>query len=276
MLECVVNISEGRDLALVSLIAAEAGDHVLDIHSDSNHNRSVITMAGDLVEDAARAVTAAAFATLDVRNHAGAHPRLGVVDVVPFVPLAGSHMDDAVGARDRFLCWVAETFALPAFSYGPGPGESSMRSLPDVRRNAFGSLAPDAGPPTPHVRFGAVCVGARPPLVAYNVWLSPETDVLTARRVAAAVRGPSVRALGLRLGDRSQVSMNLIDPGSFGPMAAFDAVAAEVDVQGAELVGLVPASVLDAIPEQRWDALDLSAERTIEGRLAQLRTSRGH
>ncbi len=220
--------------------------------------------AGEAVEAAARAVAAEALARLDLRSHDGVHPRLGVVDVVPFVPLEGSTMEDAVAARDRFLAWAGDELGLPGFAYGPPPD----RSLPEVRRSAFAGLAPSAGPPAPHPTAGAVCVGARPVLVAYNVWLADGVEVDEARRVAAAVRRPGlVRALGLDVGGRAQVSMNLVDPLVVGPAAAFDAVRARVAVDQAELVGLVPAAVLDAVAPTRWSELDLDRSRTIEERL---------
>jgi len=266
LLECVVNVSEGRDAGVVAAIAVAGGRCLLDIHSDAHHHRSVLTLGGEdaLVEAAARAVTEEAVARLDLRTHEGVHPRLGVVDVVPFVPLAGSTIDDAVAARDRFLAWAAEALALPGFTYGP------ERSLPEVRRKAFAELAPSAGPATPHPTAGAVCVGARPVLVAYNMWLADGVGVDEARRVAAAVRRPGqVRALGLDVGGRAQVSMNLVDPvAGVGPEVVFDAVRNLVAVDGAELVGLVPAAVLDGVSPGRWAELDLAPSRTIEARLA--------
>lgn len=261
MLECVVNISEGRDAAVIAAVAAAAGPSLLDVHSDPHHHRSVLTLAGPAVEGAARGVAAEAVARLDLRAHAGAHPRLGVVDVVPFVPLDGVPLDQAVAARGRFAEWAAAALDLPCFLYGP------ERSLPEVRRGAFRSLAPDTGPPAPHPTAGAACVGARPVLVAYNVWLAPPADVATAQRVAAVVRGPALRALGFDVGGRAQVSMNLTDPLVLGPAQAYDAVAALVAVAGAELVGLVPAAALAAVPRQRWGELDLDGSKTIEARL---------
>lgn len=261
MLECVLNISEGRDLARVARIAGAGGDAVLDVHSDPHHHRSVLTLLG---EDAARAVAAVAVAELDLRNHDGVHPRLGVVDVVPFVALDGSSDDEARAARDAFAQWFASVHDVPCFLYGP------ERSLPEVRRGAFRALQPDTGPPEPHPTAGATAVGQRPVLVAYNVWVA-STDLADARRLADAVRGPALRALGLAVGDRLQVSMNLIEPLTLGPAAAFDAVVAAagplgVEVEGAELVGLVPEAVLRAVPSTRWGQLDLAAERTIEAR----------
>ena len=258
MLECVVNVSEGRREDRLAAIAATAGADLLDVHRDADHHRAVLTLVGT---DAPRRVAAAAVVELDLRAHHGVHPRLGVVDVVPFVPLEGATMGDAVRARDAFAAWAGEVLGVPCFLYG------EERSLPQVRKEAWSALAPDTGPREPHPTAGAMCVGARPPLVAYNVWLV-EPDLALARRVAAAIRGPHLRALGLGVGRRVQVSMNLIAPEVLGPAAAYDLVAARAPVAGAELVGLVPQDVLLAIAPGRWDELDLALDRTIEARLA--------
>ena len=261
MLECVVNVSEGRDAAVLAALAAAAGPDLLDVHTDPHHHRSVLTLVG---EDAPRAVATAALARIDLRQHAGEHPRLGAVDVVPFVPLSGSRMADAERARDAFAAWWAGTHHVPCFLYG------TQRTLPEVRRLAFRGLEPDQGPAHSHPTAGASAVGARRPLVAYNVWL--DADLATARWIAKTSRGPGIRALGLEIGDGVQVSMNLFDPESVGPADAFDLVvrlAAEAGatVEGAELVGLVTASVLHAVPPARWSALDLGEDRTVEARL---------
>jgi glutamate formiminotransferase len=245
VLACVVNVSEGRSAAVLDDLAAAAGADLLDRHVDPFHHRAVLTLVG---EDAPRAVAAEAVRRIDLRRHAGAHPRLGAVDVVPFVPLAGSSMADAVAARDRFSAWAAGALRVPTFRYGPdGP------TLPEVRRAAR-RQRPDDGGPLPHPTAGTVAVGARDPLVAYNVVLA-EADLGRARAVAAAVRGPAVRALGLAVGDEVQA-------------AAHDAVAARAPVRRVELVGLVPEAVLRAVDPGRWAALDLAADRTIEARLA--------
>jgi glutamate formiminotransferase len=257
VLECVVNVSEGRRADLVRAIAATAGRDLLDLHVDEFHHRAVLTLIG---ETAPQAVAAEAVSVLDLRTHAGVHPRLGVVDVVPFVPLAGSTLDDAVSARDAFAAWAADALGVPCFRYGP------ERTLPEIRRRAWNDLAPDTGPPSPHPSAGAMCVGARGPLVAYNVYLDGG-DLARARAVAAQVRGPDVRALGLPVGDQVQVSMNLVAPDRLGPAEAFDAVAALAPVRSAELVGLLPSDVLDAVPRERWAQLDLDESRTIEARL---------
>ncbi len=263
VLECVVNLSEGCDPVAIDAIAAAGGRAVLDVHTDPYHHRSVLSLAGagPAVEEAARAVAIEAVRRIDIRLHVGVHPRLGAVDVVPFVPLVGATMADALAARDGFAAWAAEDLGVPCFVYGP------ERSLPDLRRQAFITLLPDRGGPVAHPTAGAICVGARAVLVAYNVWLADGVDVVTARRVAAQVRGPAVRALGLDVGGRAQVSMNLVDPQLVGPAQAYDAVAALVCVAGAELVGLLPAAVLEAVPVTRWDELDLGRSRTIEGTL---------
>ncbi|MGI8778013.1 MAG: glutamate formimidoyltransferase [Acidimicrobiales bacterium] len=264
MLECVVNVSEGRRMGVIDTIAGAAGAFLLDVHVDAHHNRAVLTLAGadpDL-EDAVRAVTVEAVATIDLGGHGGAHPRLGAVDVVPFVPLGTTPFDQAVSARDRFTAWAAAELGLPCFVYGP------ERSLPEVRRRAFVDLAPDTGPPMRHPTAGAACVGARGVLVAYNLWLAPGVDATVARAVAAAVRGAGVRTLGLDLGGRAQVSTNLVDPLHVGPAQVYDAVAARVAVERAELVGLAPAAVVDAVDPRRRAELDVEPSRTIEAHLA--------
>ena len=259
MLVCVINLSEGRDREVLDAVAGAAGPALLDVHADPYHHRAVLTLAGPHVEQAARAVAAEGTARVDLRLHVGVHPRLGAVDVVPFAPLGDSALSDAVVARDRFAAWAGDELGVPCFLYGP------ERSLPEVRRLAFNGLEPDTGPSGPHPTAGAICAGARPVLVAYNVWLAPGADVATARLVAAEVRGPRLRALGLDVGGRAQVSMNLVDPDRLGPAQAYDAVAARVAVDRAELVGLVPAAVLDAVDPGRWAELDLGPSRTIEG-----------
>jgi glutamate formiminotransferase / 5-formyltetrahydrofolate cyclo-ligase len=233
---------------------------LLDVHSDVHHNRSVLTLVG---EAAPRAVARAAVAALDLRRHQGVHPRFGVVDVVPFVPLAGSTLVDAVAARDRFLDWMAAEMGVPGFAYGP------ERTLPEVRRLAFAELPPDRGPSRPHPTAGATAVGARPVLVAWNVWLA-EPDLARAQWIAREIRGPRLRALGLPVGGRVQVSMNLVEPDELGPAEAWDLVAERGALAGAELVGLVPRSVLERTDPARWGELDLAEGKTIESRLAGL------
>lgn len=273
MLECVVNVSEGRDPDLLSHLVAAAGPDVLDLHSDPHHHRSVLTLAGTT---APRAVASAALGHLDLTGHDGVHPRIGVVDVVPFVPLAEARPLDAVAARDAFIAWAATELGVPCFAYGPmgerrGDGSrwedwAAVRTLPEVRRGAFADLVPDAGPNRPHPRAGAIAVGARGLLVAYNLWLA-EPDLDLARQVARDLRSPQVRALAMQVGPAVQVSMNLVDPARVGPADVYDAVSARAAIDRAELVGLVPAAVLERTPVERWDEFDLAADRSIEARL---------
>jgi glutamate formiminotransferase len=279
--ECVVNVSEGRDDTVLAALAASAGPALLDLHRDPDHHRAVLTLAGSAadVATASRSLARATVDRLDLHAHDGVHPRLGVLDVVPFVPYAPGRpaphdLTRAVGLRDEFARWLADELGVPSFLYGPLPG-GGTRSLPDIRRHAFhpdAGLAPDFGPRQPHPGAGASAVGARRVLVAYNVWVS---SLEVARRVAPLVRGPEVRALGLAVGDRAQVSCNLVEPDAFGPARLYDAVAALVadaggTVEGAELVGLLPTAVLAAVPPSRWTDLGLNEAATVESRLAAL------
>lgn len=151
VLECVVNISEGRNLGLLSTLAEACGDDLLDVHIDGDHNRSVFTLLGI---SAPRRLSQCAVELLHLKNHQGVHPRLGVVDVVPFVPLVGSTMFEATQARDDFAEWAVTTLGVPCFLYG------TEKSLPDIRRQAWSSLIPDRGGPGAHSTAGAMCVGA--------------------------------------------------------------------------------------------------------------------
>ena len=257
MIECVINISEGRDLDLIEEIALSAGSDLLDVHCDADHNRSVLTVVGVA---APTAVIRAAVQRLDIRTHSGVHPRIGVVDVVPFVPLDGSTFDDALSTRDGMSWWIANELQIPVFLYGP------ERTLPDIRRGAFRSLMPDLGPSEPHLTAGAVAVGARELMLAWNLWLA-EPNLSLAKSIASSIRGPGVRALGLQVGEQVQVSMNLIDPLVVGPAEVYDRVGALAPIARAELVGLAPQALLDATDEKRWEQLNLSIDTTIESRL---------
>lgn len=258
VLECVVNVSEGRDQAVLGLLARACGDDLLDLHVDPHHNRSVFTLVG---ESAPRDLAREAWRRLDLSDHAGVHPRLGIVDVVPFVALGATPSAEAVRARDDFARWAAHEEAVPCFLYGPS------RTLPSVRKEAFATLAPDIGPLAPHPQRGAVCVGARDALLAWNLWLDHH-DPADARRIAASIRGPHVRALGLDVGGRAQVSCNLVAPDVIGPHEVHRLVAADATVTGTELVGLIEARVLASVPRDQWEMLDLRASVTVEARIA--------
>jgi glutamate formiminotransferase len=276
ILECVANVSEGRDAGVLTELARSAGPALLDLHRDPHHHRAVLTLAGprELVAEAARSLASATLRRLELTGHRGTHPRQGVLDVVPFVPYEPGHppvtdLTTAVAARDEFARWLGAELNVPVFLYGP-LSNGSERTLPELRRLAFTDLSPDFGPDQADPRKGATAVGARKVLVAYNVWVSTAE---IACKVAPLVRGPHLRALGLTVGDRAQVSCNLVEPSILGPAQAFDTVTSLVRefggvVEGAELVGLLPETVLSTVPRNRWSELGLSAERTVESRLA--------
>lgn len=261
MLECVVNISEGRDDATLAALADAGGDALLDLHRDPHHHRCVLTLLG---HEAVRQVARVAVARIDLRAHEGVHPRIGVVDVVPFVALTGSAPADALEARDAYARWSAAELGVPAFLYGP------ERTLPELRRLARQGAEPDIPAVRTAPGAGASAVGQRDVLVAYNLWLA-DPDLDLARAVAREIRQPGLRTLGLAVGDRVQVSMNLVAPDELGPARAYDLVAERAEVAGAELVGLVPRRVLDEVPRHRWAELDLDEDRTIEARWEKVR-----
>jgi glutamate formiminotransferase len=174
-------------------------------------------------------------------------------------------MDDAIVARDAFANWVSSELLVPCFLYG------AERTLPDIRRDAWTLLRPQCGPSTPHLTAGAMCVGARNYLVAYNIWLDASASESSAREIARAVRGDGIRTLALQVGDQWQVSMNLIEPERIGPDIATDRVnhiahQNNVAIDYCELIGLIAHSALKKISENRWNELDLSSEHTIEFR----------
>jgi glutamate formiminotransferase len=272
-LECVPNVSEGRAPDVIADLAAavkDAGAELVDVHSDVDHHRSVFTFLGasDIVERAALALAAVAVARIDLRQHAGAHPRVGAVDVVPFVPLRGATMAEAAAAARRVGTALAARQAVPVFFYGEAALRPAWRELPAARRGGFERLAarmcevdgaPDVGPPAPHPTAGATIVGARGPLIAFNAVLDGG-DLATARAVASAIRETGgglsrVRALGLFLESRglAQVAMNLLDYRVTPVAVACARLAAEARRRGAtvreyELVGCAPADALAAWP----------------------------
>lgn len=279
VLECVANVSEGRRPEVLAALAEACGTALLDLHADADHHRSVFTLAArdrfSLVEAAVR-LARAVDGHVDISRHLGVHPRLGALDVVPFVPLAGTSPRDAFIAALAFAGAVAAELGVPAFLYdGADPAK---RSLPSVRREAFVSRAPDFGPPVPHPRLGAVCVGARPPLVAVNCELAGD-DMAVAAAVARAVRErdgglPGVRALGFPLPSRGrvQVSMNLVDLAATGVEAACSEVAHQARRRGSavvavELVGLLPAAELARCSAGFLAWAGLGPDHTIEARL---------
>ncbi len=266
-----VNLSEGRDVATIDRLCEACGDPLLDVHHDADHHRSVLTLGGAPGEllDAVRSLVGTALELLDLREHAGLHPRFGVVDVVPFTPIGSEDLSMAIELRDRLAIWAGETLGLPCFLYGPMP-DGGERSLPDVRKGAFQSIVPDTGPSRPHPSAGAVAVGARGPLVAYNLWVEGVSGI-EARATARRLRRAGLRALGLVAGAFAQISCNLTDPGRLGPLDVYEAVAVALPpgarITRAELVGLIPATVLEGVPKARWKSLGLSADAVLEARL---------
>lgn len=269
LVECVPNISEGRrrDVidAVVDAVRQAPGVRVLNVQSDESHNRTVITFAGEgeAVAQAALALVGKAVELIDLRDHHGEHPRLGAVDVIPFVPLGETTIEECVGLARRLGEQIWATLRLPVYLYAAAATAAHRVRLPDIRKGEFEGLtakmlqdgwAPDIGDPHPHPSAGAVVVGARFPLIAYNINLRT-TDVKIARAVARAVRGSSgglanVQALGVvAASGLAQVTINILDA-SKTPMARiFDLVRVEaerhgVEVAESEVVGLVP---LDAI-----------------------------
>ena len=260
----VPNVSEGRNVGLIERLIGEmesGGSRVLDTHSDALHNRSVFTIAGDDEQLIDAAVTAASNCTeIDLTAQQGLHPRLGGLDVCPFVPL-GSDLERAIEIALSAANDIAERTGLPVFLYEAAAAREETRSLPSLRRGGLQELArrvaagltPDFGPAEIDPRRGVVCVGARRPLIAFNVIL--RSGASEASRIATAIRTsgggrPGIRALGWGLEPgRAQVSMNLTDPHQTGIDAAFEAVALEaqrigVEVIGTEIVGLPPESFM--------------------------------
>jgi glutamate formiminotransferase len=265
-----INVSEGRDEAWLADYDEFA--LVVDRHTDPEHHRSVITIGGEFDEiiDTAIAVAARAIDHIDLRDHHGLHPRLGAVDVVPFVALGSATTNDCVAARQRFAERLAQEFDVPSFFYGP-LSDGSIRALPELRRDAFGAIEPDVGPKTAHPSAGACAVGVRGPLVAWNLLVSG-IDLSTGKAIAKAVRSTQLRAIALPLEQGVQISCNLIDPIVVTPADAFDAITAKFDwrahVVKAELVGTIPQASLDRIDPTRWESLDLTQDKTVESRLA--------
>jgi glutamate formiminotransferase len=289
VLEAVPNVSEGRDESVIAEIGAAFGAsaRVLDVHSDPDHHRSVFTLAAEpqALADALVSGIARACELVDLRRHEGVHPRVGVADVVPLVPLEPEGMDVASEAAIGVARRIGDEAGLPVFLYGEvregrRPIFYRRGGLAELeRRVASGELAPDFGPPRLDPRSGAVLVGARKPLVAYNVVLATD-DVEVARAVARAVREstggmPGVQAIGLRLprSGRVQVSINVVDLDR-SPLhevverVRAEACARDVELRDGELVGLVPERVLEAAKAAGVDVPGVEESRTLERALA--------
>jgi glutamate formiminotransferase len=290
-LECVPNVSEGRRPEVVALLAAAVsgfpGVRLLDVSSDSDHNRSVLTLAGDAegLQAALLALYEAALAEIDLTRHVGVHPRVGAVDVVPFVPLGDTPMAEAVQAAERLAAEVARRFGLPVYLYERAARRPGRTALADLRRGGFEGLparladpawAPDFGPARVHPTAGATVIGARFFLIAFNAVLET-ADVAVARAIARGVREsggglPAVRALGVYLASRgrAQVSMNLVDYRRTPLLRVLERVREEAARLGTrvletEVIGLLPEEAALGVVR---DALQLPASPPIlEARL---------
>ena len=296
IIECVPNVSEGRrsDVieAMFRAIRSVSGVRLLDQSSDTAHNRSVLTLAGERapLKDAVLALFAVAVDAIDLRTHRGEHPRLGAVDVVPFVPIEGVTMTECVALARETGAAVAERFGIPVFLYEEAATRPGRANLEDIRRGQFEGLAekmaspewvPDFGPSQPHPTAGATVIGARMPLIAFNINL--DTDRLdVAKAIASAIRHSSggfrfVKAMGIRLADRGivQVSMNLTNYEKTPMFRVFEAVKREaarhgVAVLESEIVGLVPMAALVSSAEYFLQLQDFAPGQVLESRLREV------
>jgi glutamate formiminotransferase len=271
LIECIPNVSEGRREDVVAALAEAAlragpGVVLLDRTSDADHNRSVLTFLGEgepLVA-AMTALVGAALEAIDLRKHAGAHPRLGAVDVIPFVPVRGATAADCVALAKSLGRTIADRYGLPVYLYEDAASRPERQNLANIRKGEFEGLAakmadpawaPDFGPLAPHASGGAVVVGARAPLVAYNINLAT-SDLAIADRIAKAIRHLSggyryVKAMGVKLEARGQVqiSINMTNFEKTPLHRVFETVRSEAErhgvaVVGSEIVGLVPQAAL--------------------------------
>jgi glutamate formiminotransferase len=274
VIECIPNVSEGRRPEVVARLVdavRREGVNVLDHSSDASHNRSVLTLAGDAasLESGILALFEEALQSIDLRSHRGEHPRLGAVDVVPFVPIDSVTMADCVELAKRVGRAVAARFGVPIFLYEEASDNPARKNLEDIRRGEFEGLAakmtepewaPDFGPAAPHPSAGAAVIGARMALIAYNINLNTDR-IDVAKKIAAAIRHSSgglryVKAMGVKVQDRNlaQVSMNLTNYEKTPIFRVFEIVKREAERYGvgvleSEIVGLVPSAALVSAAE---------------------------
>jgi glutamate formiminotransferase len=293
IVESIPNVSEGRRPevieSLASAIRATRGARLLDYSFDASHNRSVFTLVGDpdAVKNATLALFEAALPLIDLRTHRGEHPRLGAIDVVPFVPIEGVTMDQCVALAKDVGATIAERFGVPVYLYEEASANPARKNLEDIRRGEFEGLTdkmrqdawvPDFGPRVPHASAGASVVGARMPLIAYNINLNTNRlDV--AKKIAAAIRQSSgglryVKAAGFLLEDRNivQVSMNLTNYQKTPIFRVFEMVKREAERYGvsileSEIVGLVPATALLSAAEFYLQIERFGPDQVLENKL---------
>lgn len=293
LVECVPNFSEGRRpeviAAIRDAIAAVPGVAMLDVSSDPSHNRTVVTFAAP-VESAVQAAfsgIAKARELIDLTTHSGEHPRIGATDVCPFIPLDDTTMDECVALARSLGAKVGTELGIPVFLYERAATRPDRANLADIRRGEFEKArdeigtnpdrVPDFGPNKIHPTAGATVIGARPFLVAFNVYLGPASNLAVAKEVAKAVRTsggglPAVKGLGLEVDGQAQVSMNLTDTDTTPIWRAYDAVKAEAEKRGvsptwSEIVGLVPGRALFEIAAHHIQLKEFSADRVLESKI---------
>jgi glutamate formiminotransferase/formiminotetrahydrofolate cyclodeaminase len=294
LVELVPNFSEGRRPEVVTAIrdaiAAVEGVAVLDVSSDQSHNRTVVTFVVPIERavEAAFAGIREARDRIDLNHHTGEHPRMGAADVVPFVPLEGATMEDCIVLARQLGERVGRELGIPVFLYERAATRPDRENLADIRRGEFegirdemnagaASRVPDFGPSRIHPTAGAVAIGARPFLVAYNVYLGPASNLPVAKAVAKAVRGSSgglryVKGLGLEVDGQAQVSMNLVDTEKTPLHRAFDTVKMEAEAHGvsptwSEIVGLVPERALFETAARHIRLRDFKPEIVLENKV---------
>ena len=292
IIECIPNISEGRDAAVVEAVAAAIravpGVSLLDVSSDAAHNRSVLTLVGDrlAVRAAVLALVDAAVPRIDLTKHRGEHPRMGAIDVVPFVPIRGASVEDCV-ALSREVGEEIGRRGVPVYLYEDSASAEHRRNLADIRKGEFEGFAekirdpkwkPDFGPAERHPTAGVVAVGARAPLIAYNINLATK-DVAIAERIAKSIRHIGggfryVKAIGVELADRGQVqvSINMTNFKKTPLHRVFECVKSEAErygvaVVGSEIVGLTPADALFMAAEHYLRIENFTSAQVLEMRL---------
>jgi glutamate formiminotransferase len=293
VIECVPNVSEGRNLEVVSGIAeavrATPGVRLLDVSSDSSHNRSVLTFVGDApaVSAGVRALFDAAVPRIDLTRHSGEHPRMGAVDVVPVIPIRGATVEQCVALSREIGGEIASRHRIPVYLYEESATAERRRNLAEVRKGEFEGFAakmrsadwkPDFGPEAPHPTAGAVAVGARAPLIAYNINLGT-SDLAVADRISKAIRHLGggfryVKAMPVALADRGQVqvSINMTNFKKSPLHRVFECVKSEAErhgvaIVGSEIVGLTPAEALIMTAEHYLRLENFSADQVLEMRL---------
>lgn len=293
LIECVPNISEGRDLSRIEEIAAAVrgvpGARLLSVSSDASHNRSVLTLVGDVegIRGTVRALFDAVLPRIDLRSHRGEHPRMGAVDVVPLIPIRGISVAECVVLSREIGAEIADRHGVPVYLYEDSASSEARRNLAEIRKGEFEGFAekirdpkwkPDFGPAAPHVTAGVVAVGARAPLIAYNINLGTR-DLSVADRIAKSIRHIGggfryVKAMAVELAERGQVqvSINMTNYKKSPLHRVFECVRSEADrygvpIVGSEIVGLTPAEALFMTAEHYLRLENFSADQVLEMRL---------